>query len=101
MISDAQNQPQNQGATLAPPARAGERYRWIKIVSGLGCAAFVLGLASFVYSGYFSRYMADDYCDSVYVRFYSFWNGQVAAWQIMSGRFMVTFMADLTDSPFA
>jgi hypothetical protein len=74
-----------------------QNQHWIKIVLGVGCAAFALGLAGFIYSGYFSRYTADDYCQAVYVHFYSFWQGEVAAWQIMSGRFMANSMSGFAE----
>jgi len=71
--------------------------RWMKILLGLGCGAFALSLASFAYSGYFSRYLADDYCKPLYARFNGFWKGQWVAWQIVSGRFMVTFLTSVFE----
>ena len=77
--------------------------RGLNLILWAGCGTFIAGLAGFIYSGFFTRYLADDYCDAVYIISHSFWQGQVAAWLTLSGRFMVTFMADLTElfGPFA
>jgi hypothetical protein len=61
-------------------------------ILGLGLLAFTLSLGSFMVSGWFSRYLADDYCKAAHFILYGFWNGQVVAWRILAGRFMVTFL---------
>jgi hypothetical protein len=58
----------------------------------LGCGLLGVSLASFMYSGWFSRYLADDYCKTAH-----FWNGQLVAWHILAGRFMVTFLTGVFD----
>jgi hypothetical protein len=63
-----------------------------KVLVWLGCGLLGASLASFMYSGWFSRYIADDYCKIAHFMTYGFWNGQVVAWHILAGRFMVTFL---------
>jgi hypothetical protein len=69
----------------------------MKLLSWSGCGAFVLSLAGFIYSGYFSRYTADDYCNGLYGRVYGFWQGQINAWHTLQGRFTATLLADSFD----
>jgi hypothetical protein len=63
----------------------------------MGCGVFALGLASFMLSGLYSRFLADDYCKAAHFILYGFWNGQVVAWHILAGRFMVTFLTGVFD----
>jgi Family of unknown function (DUF6056) len=71
--------------------------QWLLLIVWIGCGSFGISLASFMYSGWFSRYLADDYCKIAHFMTYGFWNGQVVAWHILAGRFMVTFLTGVFD----
>jgi hypothetical protein len=57
-----------------------------------------MALASYAYLGFFSRYVADDYCFAGVLRLHGFWRDQAAWYTGWTGRFSIIFAMAVAES---
>jgi len=67
-------------------------------VISMSALAFLVPLAVYGYTGYFTRYLADDYCFTQVVQDYSFWEAQVVFYQTTSSRYLVMLLVSLSEA---
>ena len=67
--------------------------------TGLALHAFAsaITLAVFAWHGFFSRYMADDYCHSGLLKAYGFWGAIQHHYLTFSNRYMILVVPFITD----
>jgi hypothetical protein len=71
--------------------------RWKNIVLVLAAAVLVLALLSFVITGTYIRYIADDYCSASSLRGNGFWQAQWLSYSGWSNRFSTMLVTGLID----
>ena len=71
--------------------------RWVKLILYAAMLLMLAALAVYAYLGFFTRYMADDYCSLSALRQAGFWGAQVQWWQDWSGRYSFSFVITLVE----
>jgi hypothetical protein len=66
-------------------------------ITGMLAILLFLAICAFIYTGVFSRYLADDYCFSSQISQYHFWGAQWHSYVSWSNRFSTTFFISLQD----
>jgi hypothetical protein len=67
----------------------------VEVFGALLVTVFLLALLSFAYIGFFTRYMADDYCIAAAAREQGFINSQVSLYKEWTGRFSFSFVVSV------
>lgn len=67
----------------------------VELFGALLVTAILLALLSFAYIGFFTRYMADDYCMAADTREQGFINSQISLYKEWTGRFSFSFLVSV------
>ncbi len=76
--------------------RSGEK-RFFSFLVVFAILLLAVALAVYIYRGFYSRYWADDYCQSATLKEYGLFGGTMNSYQTWSNRFAAIFMVGVSE----